>query len=75
MCACVFVCVKGSFGREVQMADVSVEKFMMPCLEIPGGSLVVGPALERGPYNNPHKLQSMCVKILYMKSVHTAQKE
>lgn len=28
------------------MANVSVEKFMMPCLEIPGGYLVVQLALQ-----------------------------
>lgn len=31
---------------EVQMANVGVEKFMMPCLEIPGGYLVVQLALQ-----------------------------
>lgn len=44
-CVCVCVCVLAS----VQMADVNVEKFMMPCLEIPGGYL----ALVNGHRTSP----------------------
>lgn len=65
MCVCVYACKcacvyeRERAGREVQMADVTVEKFMMPCLEIPGGYVVVPLALER---TTTQTAGALCVK-------------
>lgn len=65
VCVCRCVCARRA---NVQMEDVSVEKFMMPCLEVPGGYLVIQLALQSGAHTQTHRTCESCMCLLESKT-------
>jgi len=70
-CVCVRVCVCVCVLSKLQLADVSVKKFMMPCLEVPGEYLVVQLALQKRHAIHTHTHTHTHAPIQHSSHAHT----